>query len=75
VPARSSDKPFVLIGENVYDVPRDHIAIDNVVASHVAVQRLVSLGRHRIANRLICAFTGTGRRSPRRTCACRKTLP
>ena len=47
--ARISDKPLVLIGENVYDVPYDHIAIDNVAASHVAVQHLVSLGRHRIA--------------------------
>ncbi|HCT79331.1 MAG TPA: LacI family transcriptional regulator [Micromonosporaceae bacterium] len=47
--ARTSDKPLVLIGESVYDVPHDHIAIDNVAASHVAVQHLVSLGRHRIA--------------------------
>lgn len=47
--ARASDKPLVLIGESVYGVPYDHIAIDNVAASHAAVQHLVSLGRHRIA--------------------------
>ena len=47
--ARAGDKPLVLIGETVYGVPYDHIAIDNVAASHAAVQHLVSLGRHRIA--------------------------
>jgi len=47
--SRRSDKPLVLIGESVYGVPHDHIAIDNVAASHAAVQHLVSLGRHRIA--------------------------
>ncbi|HEY1180647.1 MAG TPA: LacI family DNA-binding transcriptional regulator [Phytomonospora sp.] len=47
--ARRSTTPLVLIGENVAEVPHDHIAIDNVAASHVAVQHLVSLGRRRIA--------------------------
>ncbi|MDG4830774.1 LacI family DNA-binding transcriptional regulator [Solwaraspora sp. WMMD1047] len=47
--ARTSDTPLVLIGEGVYDVPYDHIAIDNIAASHVAVRHLVSLGRRRIA--------------------------
>jgi DNA-binding LacI/PurR family transcriptional regulator len=47
--ARRSGTPLVLIGEGVYDVPHDHIAIDNIAASHVAVQHLVSLDRHRIA--------------------------
>jgi DNA-binding LacI/PurR family transcriptional regulator len=47
--ARHSDTPLVLIGEGVFDVPHDHIAIDNIAASHVAVQHLVSLDRHRIA--------------------------
>lgn len=46
---RASTTPLVLIGEAVYDVPYDHIAIDNVAASHVAVQHLVSLNRRRIA--------------------------
>lgn len=46
---RSSRMPLVLIGESVYDVPFDHIAIDNVAASHVAVEHLVALGRRRIA--------------------------
>jgi DNA-binding LacI/PurR family transcriptional regulator len=47
--ARSSEAPLVLLGETVYDVPYDHIAIDNVAASHAAVQHLVSLDRRRIA--------------------------
>ena len=47
--ARTSDTPLVLIGEGVYDVPHDHIAIDNIAASHAAVRHLVSLGRRRIA--------------------------
>jgi DNA-binding LacI/PurR family transcriptional regulator len=47
--ARTSSTPLVLIGEGVYDVPHDHIAIDNIAASHVAVQHLVSLDRRRIA--------------------------
>jgi DNA-binding LacI/PurR family transcriptional regulator len=47
--ARTSTTPLVLIGEGVYDVPHDHIAIDNIAASHVAVQHLVSLDRRRIA--------------------------
>jgi DNA-binding LacI/PurR family transcriptional regulator len=47
--ARTSGVPLVLIGESVYDVPHHHIAIDNLAASHTAVQHLVSLGRHRIA--------------------------
>jgi DNA-binding LacI/PurR family transcriptional regulator len=47
--ARTSSTPLVLIGESVYDVPCDHIAIDNVAASHVAMQHLVSLDRSRIA--------------------------
>jgi DNA-binding LacI/PurR family transcriptional regulator len=46
---RRSRTPLVLVGESVYDVPYLHIAIDNVAASHVAVQHLVSLDRHRIA--------------------------
>ena len=47
--ASTSSTPLVLIGEGVYDVPHDHIAIDNVAASRVAVRHLVSLGRRRIA--------------------------
>ena len=47
--ARDGDTPLVLIGECVYDVPHDRIVIDNIAASHVAVQHLVSLDRHRIA--------------------------
>lgn len=59
--ARTSTTPLVLIGEGVYDVPHDHIAIDNIAASHAAVQHLVSLGRHRIA--FIGAQAGDDRQS------------
>ncbi len=52
---------MVLIGEGVYDVPHDHIAIDNIAASHVAVQHLVSLDRYRIA--FIGAQAGDHRQS------------
>ncbi|RLP89023.1 LacI family DNA-binding transcriptional regulator [Micromonospora sp. CV4] len=47
--ARTADSPLVLIGEGVHDVPHDHIAIDNVAASHAAIQHLVGIGRRRIA--------------------------
>lgn len=47
--ARTVETPLVLIGEGVYDVPHDHIAIDNIAASHAAVQHLVSLNREKIA--------------------------
>lgn len=46
---RTSRTPMVLIGERVYDVPYDHIAIDNVAASTVAMNHLLELGRRRIA--------------------------
>jgi len=47
--ARSNTTPMVLVGERVYDVPYDHIAIDNVAASIAAVRHLLDLGRRRIA--------------------------
>ena len=46
---RRSDTPMVLVGESVYDVPYDHIAIDNVAASVAAMRNLLDLGRRRIA--------------------------
>jgi DNA-binding LacI/PurR family transcriptional regulator len=46
---RTSGTPMVLVGESVYDVPYDHIAIDNVAASHAATGHLLDLGRRRIA--------------------------
>jgi DNA-binding LacI/PurR family transcriptional regulator len=46
---RTSGTPMVLVGESVYDVPYDHIAIDNVDASHAAMRHLLDLGRRRIA--------------------------
>lgn len=47
--ARTSATPMVLVGESVYDVPYDHIAIDNVAASRAAMEHLLALGRRRIA--------------------------
>jgi DNA-binding LacI/PurR family transcriptional regulator len=58
---RTSATPLVLIGEGVYDVPYDHIAIDNIAASHVAVRHLASLDRRRIA--FIGAQAGDHRQS------------
>ncbi|MEU5903194.1 LacI family DNA-binding transcriptional regulator [Micromonospora sp. NPDC047467] len=46
---RRAGTPLVLIGEGVYDTPYDHIAIDNVAASHAAIRHLVAIGRRRIA--------------------------
>jgi DNA-binding LacI/PurR family transcriptional regulator len=47
--SRDHDAPLVLLGEREYDLPFDHIAIDNVAASRLAVRHLISLGRTRIA--------------------------
>jgi DNA-binding LacI/PurR family transcriptional regulator len=47
--SRTSTTPMVLVGERVFDVPYDHISIDNVVASRAAVGHLLGLGRRRIA--------------------------
>lgn len=49
VAGRASRTPLVLVGERVYDVPYDHIAIDNVAASVTAMRHLLDVGRHRIA--------------------------
>ncbi|MFG2947997.1 LacI family DNA-binding transcriptional regulator [Streptomyces adustus] len=46
---RSDDVPLVLLGERVYDLPYDHIAIDNVAAARCAVRHLLGRGRTRIA--------------------------
>ena len=47
--ARTDDAPLVLIGERSYDLPYDHIAIDNISAARAAVRHLLDLGRRRIA--------------------------
>lgn len=47
--ARTNQTPMVLVGERVYDVPYDHVAIDNVAASEAATRHLLELGRRRIA--------------------------
>jgi DNA-binding LacI/PurR family transcriptional regulator len=46
---RTNTTPMVLIGERVYGVSYDHIAIDNLAASIAATEHLLSLGRRRIA--------------------------
>lgn len=46
---REDDVPLVLLGERQYDLPYDHIAIDNVAAARTAVRHLISRGRTRIA--------------------------
>ncbi|MFJ6698076.1 LacI family DNA-binding transcriptional regulator [Streptomyces sp. NPDC091272] len=46
---REDDVPMVLLGEREYDLPYDHIAIDNVAAARIAVRHLLSRGRTRIA--------------------------
>ncbi|MEV3856325.1 LacI family DNA-binding transcriptional regulator [Streptomyces sp. NPDC050095] len=43
------DVPLVLLGEREYDVPYDHIAIDNVAAARAAVRHLLGRGRTQIA--------------------------
>ncbi|MEV0124888.1 LacI family DNA-binding transcriptional regulator [Streptomyces sp. NPDC050703] len=46
---RDDDVPLVLLGEREYDLPHDHIAIDNVAAARTAVRHLISRGRTGIA--------------------------
>ncbi|MEU6673692.1 LacI family DNA-binding transcriptional regulator [Streptomyces sp. NPDC046853] len=46
---REDDVPLVLLGERQYNLPYDHIAIDNVAAARAAVRHLISRGRSRIA--------------------------
>lgn len=46
---RRDSVPLVLVGERIHDVAYDHISIDNIAASRVAVEHLASLGRRRIA--------------------------
>ncbi|MFF9364913.1 LacI family DNA-binding transcriptional regulator [Streptomyces griseoluteus] len=47
--ARRDDAPLVLLGERRYDLPYDHIVIDNIAAARAAVRHLLALGRRRIA--------------------------
>lgn len=48
--------PIVLLGERLWNVGADHVAIDNVAAAQSAVSHLIELGRTRIA------ALGSGRR-------------
>lgn len=41
--------PLVLLGERHYDLPYDHIAVDNVAAARTAVRHLIDLGRREVA--------------------------
>jgi LacI family repressor for deo operon, udp, cdd, tsx, nupC, and nupG len=47
--ARVGETPLVLVGEQVYHSPTDHVAIDNVAAARTATAHLLELGRRRIA--------------------------
>jgi len=47
--ARTDETPLVLLGEQVYHGPADHVAIDNVAAARTATAHLLKLGRRRIA--------------------------
>lgn len=41
--------PLVLLGERDYEVPADHVLIDNVAASREATAHLIESGRRRVA--------------------------
>lgn len=45
---RDDATPLVLLGENLYDTPYDHVSIDNVAAARAATEHLLSLGCRRI---------------------------
>ncbi|OWA13302.1 LacI family transcriptional regulator [Streptomyces sp. CS113] len=47
--SRTEQVPLVLLGEREYDLPHDHIAIDNVAAARAAVRHLIGLGRRNVA--------------------------
>ncbi|MEU0336444.1 LacI family DNA-binding transcriptional regulator [Streptomyces sp. NPDC006193] len=46
---RAEHVPLVLLGERHYDLPYDHIAVDNVAAARTAVRHLIALGRREVA--------------------------
>jgi len=46
---RSRRVPLVLLGERAYEVPADHVLIDNVLAAREATAALIAGGRRRIA--------------------------
>ncbi|MFB7992742.1 LacI family DNA-binding transcriptional regulator [Streptomyces sp. NPDC056002] len=46
---RTENVPLVLLGERDYDLPYDHIAVDNVAAARTAVRHLIDLGRREVA--------------------------
>lgn len=47
--ARPRRVPLVLLGERDYDVPADHVLIDNVTAAREATAHLLALGHRRVA--------------------------
>ncbi|MFJ6699382.1 LacI family DNA-binding transcriptional regulator [Streptomyces sp. NPDC091272] len=47
--ARERHIPLVLLGEQSYELPVDHVLIDNAAAARRATEHLLSLGRRRIA--------------------------
>ncbi len=46
---RARRVPLVLLGERDYDLPADHVLIDNTAAAREATAHLAALGRRRIA--------------------------
>jgi DNA-binding LacI/PurR family transcriptional regulator len=46
---RTRHLPLVLLGEREYEVPADHVLIDNVAAAREATAHLLALGRRRVA--------------------------
>ncbi|MER7201584.1 LacI family DNA-binding transcriptional regulator, partial [Streptomyces sp. NPDC000188] len=46
---RTENVPLVLLGERHYDLPYDHIAVDNVAAARTAVRHLIDMGRREVA--------------------------
>jgi DNA-binding LacI/PurR family transcriptional regulator len=47
--ARGDETPLVLLGEQAYQGPADHVAIDNAAAARMATAHLLETGRTRIA--------------------------
>ncbi|MEV0495307.1 LacI family DNA-binding transcriptional regulator [Streptomyces atratus] len=47
--ARERRVPLVLLGERSYEIPADHVLIDNAAAAREATDHLLSLGRRRVA--------------------------
>ncbi|MEV0096318.1 LacI family DNA-binding transcriptional regulator [Streptomyces sp. NPDC050738] len=47
--ARKQRVPLVLLGEQSYEIPADHVLIDNAAAAREVTEHLLALGRRRLA--------------------------